>query len=62
MLKYKGFYQKIKTSKHETNILLEMKDQISIFKDWFDDFKSRFSTEKYSVSELEYQVNKNTKL
>lgn len=62
MLKYKGFHQKIKTFKHETNILLEMKDQISILKDLFDDFKSRFSTEKYSVSELEYQVNKNTKL
>ena len=54
MLKYKGFYWKIKTSKHETNILLEMKNQMSIFKDLFDDFKSRFSTEKYSVSELEY--------
>lgn len=40
----------------------KMKEQRSIFKDLFDDFKSRFSTEKYSVSELEYQVNKNTKL
>ena len=39
-----------------------MKDQVSIFKDLFDDFKGRFITEKYSVSELEYQVNKNTKL
>ena len=61
MLKYKGFHQKIKISKHETNIL-EMKDQVSIFKDLFDDFKGRFITEKYSVSELEYQVNKNTNL
>lgn len=62
MLKYKGFHQKIKISKYETNILLEMKDQVSIIKDLFDDFKGRFSTEKYSVSELEYQVNKNTNL